>query len=247
MILQRVNPLQIIPVMASLVAAEAHLMPRSWTGGGKSDDGNYEQLNLYFGWVIVATFAAISALLFLWKTSIRINGYIRRLVNLNNDSQRYFVSADPHLAWFKKHLEYAPLFRTRHHRELQLSRAVNMGILPSRLQSLAIAGLVALNITLCVIEVPFNQSEATAAEILRNRTGCMVTANLIPLVILAGRNNPLIPLLGISFDTWNLFHRWLARIVVLEALAHVIAWMVPKVDLCKYMHMQQLRKMNAFR
>jgi hypothetical protein len=201
-------------------------------GAGKSDS-SYELLNLHYGWLLLGAFAAASALLFLWKTSIRINDYVRRLVNLNNDKQRFFVQADSRLAWFKEHLEYAPLFRTRHNREFQLSRAVNMGVLPSRLQSLGLAALIALNVTLCVIEIPFNQSEATAGEILRNRSGAMATVNLIPLVILAGRNNPLIPLLGISFDTWNFYHRALARIVVLESICHTVAWIVPKVDLSK--------------
>jgi hypothetical protein len=40
---------------------------------------------------------------------------------------------------------------------------------------------------------------------------------------MAGRNNPLISLLGMSFDQFNLLHRWLGRIVVLEALAHTVA------------------------
>lgn len=41
---------------------------------------------------------------------------------------------------------------------------------------------------------------------------------------MAGRNNPLIKLLGISFDTFNLLHRWFGRIVILEAVAHTLAW-----------------------
>lgn len=45
----------------------------------------------------------------------------------------------------------------------------------------------------------------------------------IPLFILVGRNNPLIPLLGISFDTYNLIHRWFGRIVILEAICHTLA------------------------
>lgn len=40
---------------------------------------------------------------------------------------------------------------------------------------------------------------------------------------MAGRNNPLITLLGISFDQFNLLHRWFGRIAVLEALVHTIA------------------------
>src|SRR6187402_2972801 len=47
---------------------------------------------------------------------------------------------------------------------------------------------------------------------------------MIPLIILAGRNNPLIPLLQISFDTYNLIHRWMGRIVVLESVIHTLCW-----------------------
>ncbi|KAF4151417.1 hypothetical protein CNMCM6069_003872 [Aspergillus lentulus] len=56
----------------------------------------------------------------------------------------------------------------------------------------------------------------------------MATVNLIPVVLMAGRNNPLIYLLQISYDTFNLLHRWLARIAVLESFAHVFTWCIPK-------------------
>jgi hypothetical protein len=41
---------------------------------------------------------------------------------------------------------------------------------------------------------------------------------------MAGRNNILIKWIGLSFDTFNLLHRWFGRIVVLEAIAHTVAW-----------------------
>jgi hypothetical protein len=41
---------------------------------------------------------------------------------------------------------------------------------------------------------------------------------------MAARNNPLINWLNLSFDTFNLLHRWTGRIVVLETLAHVFSW-----------------------
>lgn len=43
---------------------------------------------------------------------------------------------------------------------------------------------------------------------------------------MATRNNPLIKWLNLSFDTFNLLHRWFGRIVVLEILAHTLAWVV---------------------
>ena len=53
---------------------------------------------------------------------------------------------------------------------------------------------------------------------------------MIPLFILAGRNNPLIPLLRVSFDTYNLLHRWLGRIVVVESIVHISAWATNQVS-----------------
>jgi predicted ferric reductase len=47
---------------------------------------------------------------------------------------------------------------------------------------------------------------------------------------MAARNNPLINWLNLSFDTFNLLHRWQGRIVVLEAVAHTAAWIVSTVS-----------------
>jgi ferredoxin-NADP reductase len=46
----------------------------------------------------------------------------------------------------------------------------------------------------------------------------------IPLFIMASRNNPLIAWCNMSFDTFNLLHRWFGRIVALESIAHFVAW-----------------------
>lgn len=63
----------------------------------------------------------------------------------------------------------------------------------------------------------------------RGRSGTLAVANMVPLVVFAGRNNPLIALLKISFDTFNLLHRWLGRIVVAQVVVHTICWMIPVV------------------
>lgn len=175
----------------------------------------------------------MAAFIFIWQLHQRSYGYIRLLASLGNERQRYFVSP---LAWsakLKNHLIYAPLFRSRHNREFQLSRAVNMGTLPSRFHALILAGIIAMNIVLCVVTAPYGSQEDTIGGTIRNRTGTMATVNLIPLVLLAGRNNPLIPFLHVSFDTFNLIHRWLGRIIVCEVMAHFFAWMIPKVHDCR--------------
>ena len=73
--------------------------------------------------------------------------------------------------------------------------------------------------------LPYRTQEVakTVAE-LRGRSGYLAVVNMMPLIVLAGRNNPLISLLKISFDNYNLFHRWIGRIVIFESLVHVCAW-----------------------
>jgi Ferric reductase like transmembrane component len=58
----------------------------------------------------------------------------------------------------------------------------------------------------------------------------VATTNLIPLFILSGRNNPFIKWTNISFDTYNLLHRWIGRVVALEILVHVAAYTISKVE-----------------
>lgn len=180
-------------------------------------------------WVL----ACMIVVVFAWQSSGRLSAHLRRLASFTDHRQTYHRIPNFHVAWLKRHLLDAPLLRSRHNQEWQLSRAVNMGTLPSRFHTLLLTVIVVMNVVLCTNTVPYGSKESTVAELIRNRTGYMATANLFPLLVMAGRNNPLIPLLRVSFDTWNLLHRWLGRIVVLEGLAHVIAWGVPKVQTCR--------------
>jgi hypothetical protein len=57
-----------------------------------------------------------------------------------------------------------------------------------------------------------------------NRIGSLSFANTPLLIALAGRNNIFIWMTGWSFDTFQVYHRWIARIVLSQATAHVIAY-----------------------
>lgn len=157
------------------------------------------------------------------------NAHLRHLFNITtNPIQQTFWSRDSTTFWprVKKDLLYAPLHRKRHNREVQLSKAINMGTLPSRLHIILLLLYLGSNIIYCcLLDYKSNNRAALIAEV-RGRTGHLAVVNMVPLIVLAGRNNPLIPLLRVSFDTYNLFHRWIGRIVVLEAVAHTCAWAV---------------------
>lgn len=55
----------------------------------------------------------------------------------------------------------------------------------------------------------------------------MMAISLFPIVYLFGiRNNPFIPLTGMSFATFNYYHRWTAYVMVVLAFIHSIIWTV---------------------
>ncbi|GAB1211766.1 hypothetical protein ATERTT37_000890 [Aspergillus terreus] len=199
-------------------------------GGSDAFEIFYEMVNDDLARITLTVLGLMAAFIFLWKIWFRMSSHLRRLASFNNDRQRYFMSADDTFASIKNHIIYAPLFRNRHNQEFQLSQAINFGTLPSRFHAFILVGIIVMNVVVCVVTVPYKKEEDSVAGVIRNRTGTMATVNLIPLVLLAGRNNPLIKLLQVPFDTFNLIHRWLARIVVCESVAHIFAWAIPKAQ-----------------
>jgi hypothetical protein len=164
-----------------------------------------------------------------WRAAYKSATYIRQLVCLNNSEQFYFSQPSPALASFRRNILYAPVFRKRHNREFQLSTAVNMGTLPTRLELLLLVSYLGTNISFCVTSIDWNQPLASVLKDLRNRSGVLSVVNMVPLFVLAARNSPLIIALGISFDSFNLLHRWIGRIVVLEAVIHTACWTASQV------------------
>ena len=174
--------------------------------------------------------AGFAGLLLLYRFISTSYAQLRLMVSLNSENQRFFAApASGPGPFIKKHIVYAPLFRTRHNREFRLSSALNMGTLPTRFQAFFLIGYLATNIVFCTYNIDYSNREARLSQ-LRNRAGVMTLSNLAPLFLMSGRNNPFIPLLGIPYDTFNLIHRWLGRIAVLEATLHVSCWMVDSIS-----------------
>lgn len=157
------------------------------------------------------------------------HAYLRRITaSTSNRREQTFWSREESSwwPWAKKHIIYAPLGRKRHNREIQLSSAIGIGTLPSRFQTILITFYFMSQVLYCLfLDYSANEKAALVAE-LRGRSGTLAVLNMVPLFLLASRNNPLISILHISFDTYNLLHRWLGRMVALEAVVHTIAWAV---------------------
>ncbi|KAK4167545.1 ferric reductase like transmembrane component-domain-containing protein [Cladorrhinum sp. PSN259] len=194
--------------------------------GGVTNSVDHGLVNEALSHYLLLVLGGIAVVVGGWRVATLLHRYLRQVTCLHNDTQRYFSKASPKFAWFQKNILYAPIFSKRHNREFQVSSAVNVGTLPSRLQLVFLLGYLATNVAFCVITIDFSQPLRQVATLIRNRTGYLAVVNMIPLFLMAGRNNPLINLLGMSYDSFNLLHRWMGRIVALESLAHTLAWMV---------------------
>lgn len=126
---------------------------------------------------LLVTCASLSAALILWRLSFQLVKYVREVTCLNNDTQRYFATESSNLSFFKRNILYAPIFRKRHNREFQLSSAINVGTLPTRLQLVFIVGYFATNVAFSVIDIDF--TTAGGAATFRNRTGTLAVANMV--------------------------------------------------------------------
>lgn len=200
----------------------AALFPYSAGLAGISQDSNFLYVH-----ISIITFCVLIAFTFgmkLWKRTIAW----LRLLTVRDwlTNQDYFSFNQTEIGpWLKKNLLYAPLWNVRHNREFQMSRAYNMGTLPSRGHMFLLVAYFVTNLAFC-FDVTYGHgepAESTVAQ-LRGRTGTLAALNMVPTVLFAMRNNPLIWILQVPYDTWNLFHRWLARLTILESILHVLFW-----------------------
>ena len=61
-------------------------------------------------------------------------------------------------------------------------------------------------------------------EVVTDRTGILAVANMPMVWLFASRNNVFLWLTGWNFASYNYFHRWVSRIVTLEAIVHSIGY-----------------------
>lgn len=191
------------------------------------DLGRDKQLTaiLMFSMVTVCAFVVLSRVWHLLAAHIRL---VNSLHSVAAEQSYWTFDKSWFHSWFKKEIVYAPLGDKRHNREVQIGKASNYGTIPGRAHFILLMLYLIGNLIFCVVlDYNLHTRMETIAQ-LRGRTGILATVNMVPLVLLAGRNNPLITMMKISFDTFNLFHRWIGRMVVLESIVHVCAWYANK-------------------
>ncbi|KAE8379809.1 ferric reductase NAD binding domain-containing protein [Aspergillus bertholletiae] len=161
------------------------------------------------------------AILFFSRAIIRLRHHRRLREILLENSQEKFARNSALSAYFKKHVFYAPLVSIRHSREFRLLGRIHMGNIPLRLEAILLLAYFVLNIIfLFVLANWWSGYEETMYQI-KYAAGHLCVMNLPVLVLTAARNNPLIPMLGLQFDTFNLMHRWIGRLIIGEAIVHM--------------------------
>lgn len=176
--------------------------------------------------VLVISFFGLLAITLVYRWIHIGKSHLRKVVAAARDDQRYFMYNHSAVwLWIKNHILYAPLGHVRHNRELQLSRAIGMGTLPGRFHTILLGLYLGSNLAYCLV-MDWHADSSQILANLRGRSGQLAALNIIPTIVFALRNNPLLKITGVSYDAFNLLHRWAARIVVIESALHTIAWAV---------------------
>ncbi|KAF1815826.1 hypothetical protein P152DRAFT_430174 [Eremomyces bilateralis CBS 781.70] len=102
---------------------------------------------------------------------------------------------------------------------------------PTRMETIIVIIFWAMSITLSVIKYPVFYGnvywllpDRQLARYFADRTGELSYAHLPVLWLFSGRNNVLQWATGWSFGTFNIYHRHVARVATLQAVAHSIAY-----------------------
>lgn len=189
------------------------------------------QIDESIGPIYLYSLLVVVAVAFIYVTTNKTNAHLRRLASMtdNKGPLRYFSISSPYMRWTKSSILYAPLLNHRRAREMKFSKQLRLGTLPTRLQAVFLFLIVATNIFACTWNIPWAGPRKDTLAILRDRSATLAVSNMIPIMLLATAKNPLIWLLDISYDTFNLMHRWFGRLSALQTILHALCWLIGKV------------------
>lgn len=166
-------------------------------------------------------FGGVLVILLIARIFIRLQHRRRLRRSIDSDDQECLSKNGALLAGLNRHVFYAPFLSTRHSREFRLLGRIHMGIAPLRLESILLVGYLGLNLIFFFVLIDWWKDYEEVMFQLKYSAGHLAVMNSPVLVLTAGRNNPLIWMLGISFDTFNLLHRWVGRLMIVGAIVHM--------------------------
>jgi len=188
---------------------------------GVNQSANYMFVNILIASALIPTILS-----FCLRIIVAARDDRRRVSTIASCKGQEFWAKDRFAFWgaLKQHFLYAPVRLTKYRQPARGSSAGTTSVsLPTRAHAVVIALYILSNTAYCLVISVRPRTEMIAE--FRGRCGTLATFNLVFTVLFALRNNPLINLLQVSYDTFNLFHRWTARLVVVEGTAHVSAFL----------------------
>ena len=145
--------------------------------------------------------------------------------------------------YFRSYLTLPALFQ-RHAEEFRYFKVIS-GLVPTRMETVVVVGyfvlhavLISVNLGIYADNVLFNPLSVMIAKYVGDRTGIMAFAHLPLIVLFATRNNILLWFTGLEYTTFMVFHKWVSRVMFLDAVIHSAAYThyVILKDIWKDMH-----------
>ncbi|KAK9472041.1 ferric reductase like transmembrane component-domain-containing protein [Dipodascopsis tothii] len=127
----------------------------------------------------------------------------------------------------RKHITFPSLLGYKHTLPARIL-GFPLGFLPTRLESIYLAGFFILNLVLMMVEYHLddnnlywpNDKKIQLVRYFSDRSGVLAMVQIPVLILFAGRNNFLQWLTGWSFQSFMVYHRWIARAMFANAVIH---------------------------
>ncbi|KAJ5731202.1 uncharacterized protein N7483_005710 [Penicillium malachiteum] len=193
-------------------------------------------INLLYGWGLIGYWGGVMFLGTLWKVGqwfyyLRFNKSKAKDIEKPNQSSQGELALPKSLAmlrhWILLYIVIPATIGTYHQRLFWWSN------IPNRLDSLIVFGFWALSIILGFAGYDTFSGNPTVTslpeqnwEMLSDRTAILSYACLCWLWMFSGRNNIFLWATGFSFQSFNIFHRHIARICTIYAIVHSIGYTV---------------------
>lgn len=144
-----------------------------------------ERIRDYVNYTFVTIAAAICAAL-LWRAGSTFVRHQRR--TKPGDIQATTGTFSAITSAFKKHVLYAAISRSRKARDIIVGpgAGVNLGVLPTRLEAVFIGTYLIINILFIFVDIDYTASKGVYLYAIRNRSGGVLTANLVSSHLLEG-------------------------------------------------------------
>ncbi len=176
----------------------------------------YRQINLgeYYG----------GAMMGYWLLVIVI-GSIANFFSILGPKLLFRLTGKP-INIFRKYITLPPTSRSRHVNPLGY-----LMLVPLRRDTIILLGYLILNLVLTVIDYDlflpnsfYSKKSVQLARYVADRSGIIAFVHFPALFLFAGRNNMFLWLTGWKYETFIIYHKWIARGMTIHAFIHAVGY-----------------------